>query len=425
MTIWHAAETPLPGLLIVTALLLLLWNGYLCLLLAHVRDRRTRILPAAVSLLALFALFFLFLDGIFHYGDPNYPRTWPAVTAAFCSLPVFIPLLAELFAALWLFWVSRKLTLLRKARPTPDSVKETVDLLPAGIAFAGEDGQTVFANLTMAAVSRALTGKVLTDLRPLLNLSEAGDLTEAGTPHAVASDGTQVWKLSQGRITQGERAYCQLTATDVTALARINDELRSKNDKLRELHQRLENYNWEAERIILSQELLNARMQVHNETGHVLLISRRYMDDPTAIDAAALLRTLTVTNAQLLKEFEEDDTQRDTLTEAIQGAGAIGITVHLRGAIPERGTPRTILAAAIQECASNLRKHGDGDRLEVQTEEIDGGFHFTLAGNGRVPDKPLSETGGLSSLRALVENAGGTMSASPRPSVTIVIHLPE
>ena len=125
-----------------------------------------------------------------------------------------------------------------------------------------------------------------------------------------------------------------------------------------------------------------------------------------------------------MKEFEEDDTQRDALDEAIRGAGAIGVTVLLCGAIPESGTPRSVLAAAIQECASNLRKHSDGDRLEVNTEDGCGRFRFTLTGNGRVPDKPLSETGGLSSLRTLVENAGGTMSALTRPSVTIVIHLP-
>lgn len=424
MTIWQAAETPLRGLLIVAVLVLLFWNGYLCLLLTRVKEERAHIFSVVLSLLALFALFFLLLDGMFHYGESEYPRSWPAVTASFCALPVFVPVLAELLAAFWLYAVSHKLILLRRARPTPDSIKETLDLLPAGIAFAAKDGQTVFTNLTMDAVSRALTGKALTDLRPLLDLAEADDGTEATAPHDVVSDGKQVWKLAAGRITQDKIAYYQLTATDVTALAQINNELRSKNEKLRELHQRLENYNREVERIVISQELLNARMQVHNETGHVLLISRRYMDDPAAIDATALLRTLTITNTQLLKEFEEDDTQRDALDEAIRGAGAIGVTVLLCGAIPESGTPRSVLAAAIQECASNLRKHSDGDRLEVNTEDGCGRFRFTLTGNGRVPDKPLFETGGLSSLRTLVENAGGTMSALTRPSVTIVIHLP-
>jgi hypothetical protein len=294
-----------------------------------------------------------------------------------------------------------------------------------GIAFADESGQTVFANLTMDALSRALTGRVLTDLQPLLNRAEAGEAPLDGNLQTVVSDGIKVWKLSHGKIRAGNQDYFQLTATDVTALAKINEELRNNHDKLQELHRRLENYNREAEQMIVSHELLNARMQVHNETGHILLVSRRYMDDPEAIDETALLQTLSITNAQLLKEYEEDDTQRDRLSEAMEAARTIGVTVRLRGAIPENGTPRTILAAAIRECASNLRKHADGNRLEVETEDDDNEIRFTLAGNGRAPEKPFSETGGLSSLRTLVENAGGTMSVSAQSSVSIEIQLPE
>lgn len=424
MTIWNAMQTPMRSLLVVTALLLLLWNAYLCLILVHVKERRSQILSSICSLLALFTLFFFLLDGMFHYGEPEYPRSWHAATTAFCALPVFVPVMMEALTALWLGLLSCTLILLRRSRPTPDSVKETVDLLPVGIAFAEEAGQTVLANLSMDALSRALTGRVLTDLRPLLDRAEAGDDVETGKPQAVVSDGTRVWKLSRGKIKDGETVFTQLTATDVTALARINEELRNKHDKLQELHRRLADYNREAEQIIISQELLNARMQVHNETGHVLLVSRRYMDDPAAIDEAALLQTLIVTNAQLLKEYEQDDTQRDRLSEAIEAARTIGIAVRLRGAIPENGTPRTILAAAIRECASNLRKHADGSCLTVETEENGSEICFTLVGNGRAPEKPLSETGGLSSLRSLVENAGGTMSASIQPSVTITIYLP-
>lgn len=424
MTIWNAMQTPMRSLLVVTTLLLLLWNAYLCMILVHVKGSRLHILASVSSLLALFALFFFLLDGMFHYGEPKYPRTWHAATTAFCSLPLSVPVLMELFAALWLFLASHALMALRRARPTPDSVKETVDLLPAGIAFAEESGQTVLSNLTMDALSRALTGRVLTDLQPLLNHAEAVANTEAGKPQAVVSDGTRTWKLFCGKIKDGKTLYIQLTATDVTALTQINEELWNKHDKLQELHRRLADYSREAEQIIISQELLNARMQVHNETGHVLLVSRRFMDDPAAIDEAALLQTLSVTNAQLLKEYEEDDTQRDRLRETMEAARTIGIAVRLRGAIPENGTPRTILAAAIRECASNLRKHANGSCLEVDVKDAGNEVTFTLNGNGRVPEKPLSETGGLSSLRTLVENAGGTMSASIQPSVTIKIHLP-
>ena len=164
-------------------------------------------------------------------------------------------------------------------------------------------------------------------------------------------------------------------------------------------------------------------MQVHNETGHVLLASRHYMDHPSAIDEEALLQTLKLTNAHLLKEYEEDDTERDALSEAIEMAGEIDVTVRLTGMIPEDGTPRSILAAAVSECATNTKKHADGDLLVVNAEETEGRWTFRLSGNGGPAEKPVSESGGLSSLRTLVENVNGTMEVATLPSFTLIIKI--
>ena len=165
-------------------------------------------------------------------------------------------------------------------------------------------------------------------------------------------------------------------------------------------------------------------MQVHNETGHILLASRSYMDRPDAVDEAALLHSLKLANAYLLREFEEDDTQREALAEAMEMAGAIGVAVKLHGIIPEGGTPRAILAAAIGECATNIRKHADGDMLLVETKKTDGEILFILTGSGEPAEKPIAESGGLASLRMLAENAGGSMAVSASPVFTLSIRLP-
>ena len=110
--------------------------------------------------------------------------------------------------------------------------------------------------------------------------------------------------------------------------------------------------------------------------------------------------------------------------EAIDTAKAIGVTCRLRGAIPEGGTPRTVLAAAIRECASNLRKHADGDLLQVTMEETGGTLRFTLCGNGAPPRRPVAVTGGLASLRTLAQNAGGEMKIDAAPAFTVTIELP-
>ncbi|MCR5460302.1 MAG: hypothetical protein K6F51_10425 [Acetatifactor sp.] len=462
--VWDVMRTPLREPLVAGAMLLALLQGYLCL--AHLRNHnkgRLMIL-SFLHFAILLALFYLLLDGMFHFEEPAYPRTWPAVTTMLCSLPVAAVACFELLSfgyLLWEFYVSRRF---RKSHLTPWSVKETLDLLPAGVAFAQEDGNVVFSNLTMKEIANSLTGKILTNLEPVMEsartcslgkeelqesdgkrrakakelqesdgkrrakakeLQESGGKprTSAETLQVALPDGSKVWQLMPGKIMESGQSYLQLTATDVTAQARINEELQGKNKKLRKLRRRLEIYNRTAEQIIISQELLNARMQVHNETGHVLLASRHYMDHPSAIDEEALLQTLKLTNAHLLKEYEEDDTERDALSEAIEMAGEIDVTVRLTGMIPEDGAPRSILAAAVSECATNTKKHADGDLLVVNAEETEGRWTFRLSGNGEPAEKPVSESGGLSSLRTLVENANGSMEVATLPSFTLIIKI--
>jgi len=419
MTIWEAMQTPLREGMITGIMFLVLFQGYLCLINVRNRNQGRLAIATCLQFLILFAVLFLLLDGAFHYGETEYPRTWPLLTTYFCSLPVMVLLFFGLLSLGWLIWELRMLRRYRESHLTPWSVKEALDLLPAGVAFAEENGNVVFTNLTMKRILSIMTGKILTNVQPLTeHWGKENKVFQVALP-----DDSQVWQFARNGIVEDGKKYIQLTATDVTASVRIHEELQGKNQKLREIKGRLEIYNRKAEQIIISQELLNARMQVHNETGHVLLASRHYMDHPNAVDEAALLETLKLTNAHLLKEYEEDDTDRDQLSEALEMAREIGVTVRLSGFIPEDGARRMVLAAAINECATNTRKHADGDLLEVEIEERGKQCMITLACNGEVPMKPISESGGLASLRTLVENAGGSMEISLSSVFKITIFI--
>ncbi|MBR7019558.1 MAG: hypothetical protein IKI15_00705 [Lachnospiraceae bacterium] len=414
MTIWEAMTTLLREILLTGQMILILLLGYLAMAIRPLRrNGKIFTLTAAVEVCNL-VLFYLLLDCVFHYGDPEKPRTWPAAVDAFGKLPVAVLIAAEVLSAGYLAWAIQRMIRFRRENLTPLAVKETIDLLPAGVAMAEEDGKVVFANLTMNKVSRSLTGRVLTDIKPLLAL---------GT-RATIPDSSRVWQFASDTTEENNKTYIRLVATDISAQAEINAELQAKHDKLTEINRRLDIFNRNAERIIISQELLTARMQVHNETGHILLASRHYMEHPEAVNETEFLHTLKLTNAHLLNEYETDDTERDELSEAIGMASEIGVKVKLNGMIPESGTPRSILAAAINECATNIRKHADGDQLSVNTETAGKIITFTLTGNGKAPAGTITETGGLASLRTLTEKEGGTMEIEAKPDFTLTIRVP-
>lgn len=413
--IFSTVRQPLLGVLY------LLLTMQMALLFAAFRDGRSfrfRFACLLHLLLSFLFLWFPFMDIDSNIFRTDAPIPLPAARSAFTALPVWTLFLYEALTALILLAVLRNVFRWRKDHPTSNSIKETMDLLPAGIAFARPEGTVVFSNLAANAISRALTGRAMTDL--LTFEKAAGTETQVELP-----DGSAVWQLKRSELDADGTPYIQLTATDITEQAGITRELEEKNRKLRDIHLRLDIYNKQADRLIIAQELLTARMAVHNELGSILLESRHYLNEPADIDEEILLQALKNTNTYLLREYEEDDTARDPLTDAMEMAEAIGIEVTVSGILPEAEPRRGILAAAITECATNTVKHANGDVLSVGIRDTGDRLLYTFRGNGLPPKKEITESGGLLSLRALVEMAGGAMRIESTPQVELTITLPK
>ena len=405
MTVHELLHLP-PRQLLLTVHFLLL-AAQMALLFHDFRDRRSREvrIPLAVHFLLSFGLFYLMMASILR--EHQYlaaPDQYPPLLAAFASLPAFLLILYEIFTAAVLLWAIFDLLRYRKEHPTFESIKETLDLLPVGIAFERKDGSTALHNLVMDHL--------------------AGKAQWPGARVVTLPDDASVWQISSEEVTVAGERFTQRTASDITQQSAITEELAKKNEKLRGIHLRLDIYNKQAERMIIAKELLTARMAVHNELGSILLESRHYLNEPSAISEEILLQALKNTNTYLLREYEQDDSAGDPLADALEMADAIGVEVIIDGIVPKEAPYRRILAAAITECATNTVKHADGDALQVVIREAGGTLSYTLCGNGKPPRGELMESGGLKSLRALIEKENGTMEIRPFPVFTVCISLP-
>ena len=404
-----AARLPVLGLLF------LLVAAQMTVLIAAFRDGRSRRLRSALLIFFLCgAILFLLCLAVISWENnyPGWTREPPAWLQAFCDCPVGAVRALEALMAAALFFAGRNIFRYRRRHVTQDSLKQAMDLLPVGVAFGSPEGTVVFRNLVMDHLSAVLTGKLMTDWKTF-RASAGGD--------QVSAEG-RVWQLRS--LQTPDSSLTQLTAEDITEQAGILEELQEKNRKLKDIRLRLEIYNRQAERIIIAQELLTARMTVHNEHGSVLLESRHYLKDPASIDESLLLQALKNANTYLLREYEKDDTAVDPLTEAVSTAEAIGVKVALGGLPPEGERPRLVLAAAVRECATNTVKHAEGDRLDVDARRTGEGFRFTLRCNGNPPEEAIRETGGLMSLRTLVEQHHGEMRVDSVPGFCLTIRLP-
>ena len=404
----------------------LLLTAQMAVVFASFREERGRayrtaaFLHLALSLILFYPVMYR-IDWKLNFNGPEPPL--PGWLAAFSAWPAAVIVVYEAVSAGILAVVLADHIRYLKTHPTAFSIKETMDLLPAGIAFSRPEGTVAFRNLTMRRLARALTGRMLTDMNAFRRVA---GLTGAQAEKSLRlPDGSAVWQFSWQTLAVDGEVFQQLTASDITGQAKIAAEREETNRKLRELQMRLQIYNRQADRVIMEQELLNARMAVHNELGSVLLESRHYLCEPEAIREDVLLQALKNTNTYLLREYEQDDTAWNALRDALETAETIGVAVEAEGSLPVQDPDRRVVAAAIIECATNAVKHAGGDALHVSAQEEDGRMVYVFVTNGAPPDGTVKEAGGLVSLRRLVEGENGQMAITSAPRMTLTITMPQ
>ena len=118
------------------------------------------------------------------------------------------------------------------------------------------------------------------------------------------------------------------------------------------------------------------------------------------------------------------DAPVDALAYAKLRAKELGAEVELTGTFPKEPAARELLSLAIRECTSNCIRHAGGTRSSADCRLAQNTAVLTLTNDGKRPEAPVQEGGGLSGLRRRVEQAQGTMDIQCRPHFALTIKLP-
>ena len=365
------------------------------------------------------------LDGTFRETYLPFERTYPAYVNAIYSSP-WIYTAVVLFALILACAGSLKsLHTFKKSHISDDAIKQTVDLLPQGICFGDAEGTAVFFNVKMDEWCRALTGDPLKSADLLRDLVTERGERRGESLITITPDGTALL-FGFSEIQDGSRPYTQITASDISEQYRITSELRENNAGLMDIRERMKEFSGRAAQLAMSEELLKARVTVHDEIGHVLLRIKYYLDNPDTTDEKNLIALIRTTNDLLISDAEDPEDGREedgraSIDDSIACAKEIGVNVAIRGALPEDNLFCKVLGRAIRECAVNTVKHAGGSTLDVEIEVLQDGISAVLTNDGSAPSGGIRETGGLASLRATAENAGYEMTVESSPSFCLTL----
>ncbi len=342
-------------------------------------------------------------------------------TAEFMGIPVIftvipVALLVILTAALVVVELRN-----RKQIITKNSIKESLDNLPAGLCFAMPDGRILLSNHCMGELCFSITDEELQNAEEFWETLKGGTLhgnamrlSSGENPQFRLHDGS-IWLFSRSTVDENY----QITATEITQLHELSIRLREKNENLENMNERLRKYGENVDELTRSRERLETKERIHNNLGQVLLATRHSLGSED-YDAEGLIE-MWKKNIYVLKtgaEYYDEQYNLDTLFKAAHSAG---ITIDLSGELPEKGEIRKLFVIAAIEVLTNAVRHADAKTLYIGFSSNSDGYYVRFTNDGTRPEGEITEGGGLKNLRKRVERMNGTMRVSSKPRFMLEI----
>ena len=381
------------------------------------------LLPDAVIFVMLCAL----QDGMIL----DYPQQRIAAERLLWRSPVWAMLLMTALLSAMILGELYWLRCWRRSHISGASVKESLDRLPSGLCFYVQDGLPRLVNVQMNGLCRTLTGAPLLNGADFWRRLTAGDvlpgncvLQTGDAPVVQTADG-RVWSFERCVIdTDGGRA-AQIVASEITQEQEMNAKLEQENRRLEEMNRRLRRYGSRVRELTRERETLSAKVRIHDEFGQALLAVRRLTARPDDVQQRAEVLRLWRQNQSLIGYAGEPQPPSKGFEGLVAAAKAIGMQVTIDGAQPPEDAPcMEILRNAAHECLTNAVRHAGGAELRVHLAQEKGWMTAVFTNDGAAPETPVTEGGGLTSLRRRVEGAGGRMLVKSVPRFALTVELP-
>lgn len=308
-----------------------------------------------------------------------------------------------------------------KAHVTPLAIKESIDFLPSGLVIYSEDGSCKLVNNKMNEISLFLTG------RSALNGKELQEeIQKLGS--TVDIDGKK-YAFHHRQLEYDGEILLELTADDVTQLYLKLEELREKNEKLKENVKMMRLYGQTIDESVRQQEILQAKMNIHDEMNRLLLVTEKAaLGGLSDEEEAEILHTWN-NNALLLCKQADENPKSNTVSDMETLARVIGIDIVWEK-IPDTGNKEALklFERVTKEIMVNAVKHGKAKHLYIDAETVSdiegGGLRITYRNDGLSAKEPIIMAGGLKNICGMLKKVGGNLELVAEPEFRIEIWIP-
>ncbi len=312
---------------------------------------------------------------------------------------------------------------------TSRMIRNAIDTYPDGVCFAAADGRPILANKTINEVCYVLTGHTVTNATAMWQELEPRAIPQSYETDSILCrlpDGT-VWQFRKNCLQIEEVPVIQYEASDITELYEYQSRLAENNLRVLRLHERQRDLLQNIVQNNQDQELLNAKMRIHDAFGRILIMTKNAL---TETDAEQSRFDLFTEWENVITDMENavdsfDTRESSPQKELLQVAELIGCRVEFLGNQPAEQKALLLLYAAIREALTNAVKHAGADKLTIAISDNKSRYYVEIRSDGRAVSLPIQESGGLGSLRKRLERDGATLDYRYDRTVTLVLTIPK
>lgn len=302
-------------------------------------------------------------------------------------------------------------------------IKESFDQLPTATCFFDSTGGVVLCNRRMYELSQYLLHssiQYLAEAEQALASPPDGVVPIAHAENTYQFPDQTIWKFEKRIVTDRyKETYTQLTAADVTQLHQALTQFAIDNHKLAQDAEKLKELSKTVGAVVREKEALAAKSAMHDSLASCITVTKQFLaGDLDRISAEVVLR-----------EWEKSIAFRDSVLEPAKdslyhAAKSSGVTIRITGKIPD-GDMSELIYTAMQVCLTNAVQYAKSTELAACISENDDNVTVMIRNNGKQPEQPVREGGGLTNLRRRIEAVGGTMRIQSLPEFILCIEIPK
>ena len=299
-----------------------------------------------------------------------------------------------------------------------DSIRESIDGLPAGVCYYRDGGRCVLVNHRMNDIGRMLTGESVRNGEELYALVSRRDVWTPG-------DGSSVAFRHRVFEYEGEPLH-ELIADDITELDERRRQLRRDVERARKLSESMKAYGRTIDERVRRSEILAAKISIHDGMNRMLLATKRALDPGTDEASKRDVLTMWENRMKLLRSGEDGEGPAGSVVEDLETLAKVyGLGIDWRGRPDTKDEAAlSLFLLACREALANAAKHAGAGTLTVDIQEGPGALRARFTNDGAPPAPDSAEAGGLLNLRKRLEEAGGSMTTEFAPRFALDMTIP-